>query len=75
MAILQSSQMHLSANERSWLPWLGKTGKLAMGWSCRMNRNLYPRLEQTFEGIATTRVRILQNWASAHWQHLAELAA
>jgi methyl-accepting chemotaxis protein len=74
MAILQSSQMHLSANERSWLPWLGKTGKLAMGWSCRMNRNLYPRLEQTFEGIATTRVRILQNWASAHWQHLAELA-
>ncbi|RJG13415.1 methyl-accepting chemotaxis protein [Pseudomonas cavernicola] len=74
MAILQSTRMHLTASERGWLSWLGKTGKLAMGWSCRLNRNIYPLVEQTFEGIAQTRVRILQNWTTAHWEHLAELA-
>lgn len=74
MAILQSTRMHLTASERGWLSWLGKTGKLAMGWSCRLNRSIYPLVEQTFEGIAQTRVRILQNWTTAHWEHLAELA-
>lgn len=74
MAVLQSTQMHLTASERNWLPWMGKTGKLAMGWSCRLNRRLYPQMEQIFDSIAETRVRILQHWTSAHWQHLAELA-
>ncbi len=67
--------MQLSARERAWLPWFGKTGKLAMGWSCWLNRSLYPQVEQTFEGIAQTRVKLLQDWASSQWQHLAELAA
>lgn len=75
MAVLQSHRMHLSARERSWLPWFGKTGKLAMGWSCRLNRRLYPRIERTFEGIAATRVRLLQQWTEAQWSHLQELAA
>jgi methyl-accepting chemotaxis protein len=74
MATLQSTQMHLNASERSWLPWTGKVGKFAMGWSCRLNRGIYPQVEQTFEGIAETRVRILQNWTKSHWEHLAELA-
>lgn len=74
MALLQSAQMHLSSAERSWLPWFGRTGKFAMGRSCQMNRGLYPQIEQTFEGIAQTRVHILQNWTRMQWEHLAELA-
>jgi methyl-accepting chemotaxis protein len=74
MAILHSAQMHLSSAERSWLPWFGRTGKFAMGRACRMNRDIYPQIEQTFEGIAQTRVRILQNWTQGQWEHLAELA-
>ncbi len=74
MAHLHSHTMNLSARERAWLPWFGRTGKFAMGWSCRLNRHLYPRIEQTFEGIAQTRVRLLQSWAAAHWAHLDELA-
>ena len=46
-----------------------------MGWSCWLNRGVYPAIEQVFEGVAQSRVRILQNWVSAHWDHLAELAA
>ncbi|AKN26571.1 methyl-accepting chemotaxis transducer [Stutzerimonas stutzeri] len=67
--------MQLSPSERHWLPWLGRTGKLSMGWSCWLNRGVYPAIEQVFEGVAQSRVRILQNWVSAHWDHLADLAA
>ncbi|WP_313054950.1 methyl-accepting chemotaxis protein [Pseudomonas lopnurensis] len=74
MTHLQSKQMHLSARERSWLPWFGGTGKLAMRWSCWLNRGVYPVVEQVFEGVAQSRVRILQNWVGAHWEHLADLA-
>lgn len=74
MTTLQSTRMQLSARERAWLPWLGKSGKLAMGWSCWLNREIYPQVEQTFEGIAQTRVKLLQDWATSQWQHLGELA-
>jgi methyl-accepting chemotaxis protein len=66
--------MALSPSEKCWLPWFGKTGKIAMGWSCRLNRSAYPVLEQTFEAIAETRVQLLHNWAREQWEHLAELA-
>ncbi|CAM3769620.1 Methyl-accepting chemotaxis protein PctB [Pseudomonas reidholzensis] len=66
--------MALSSSEKGWLPWLGKTGKLRMGWACRLNRSSYPVIEQTFEAIAHTRVQLLHNWAREHWEHLAELA-
>jgi hypothetical protein len=49
--------MQLSSNEKSWLPWFGKIGKFAMGWSCRLKRSAYPVIEQTFEAIADTRGR------------------
>lgn len=74
MTALQSTRMPLSARERSWLPWLGRTGKLAMSWSCWLNRDNYSQVEQTFEGIAQTRVKLLQDWAATQWQHLSELA-
>nr|WP_226930549.1 methyl-accepting chemotaxis protein [Stutzerimonas chloritidismutans] len=67
--------MHLSASERHWLPWSGPTGKLAMRWSCWLNRGVYPAVEQVFEGVAQSRVRILQSWVASHWDHLADLAA
>ncbi len=73
MSVLHSRTMNLHPSERRWLPWLGKTGKLAMGWSCWLNRAAYPLIEQTFEDIAQTRVNLLQGWARAHWEHLAEL--
>jgi len=75
MAVLKSSTMQLSAAERHWLPWFGRSGKLAMRWSCWLNRRTLPVLEQTFTSIADIRVRLLTNWAQAHWDRLADLAA
>ncbi|MBH3428103.1 methyl-accepting chemotaxis protein [Pseudomonas alkylphenolica] len=71
---LSSNYMPLSAREKRWLPWFGKTGKVTMGWSCWLNRSAYPVIEQTFEAIAQTRARLLQNWSREQWEHLAELA-
>ena len=72
--MLKSTRMDLSGQERHWLPWLGKTGKLAMRWATFINRRRYPVLEQTFEGIAATRVKILTGWATQHWAILEGLA-
>jgi methyl-accepting chemotaxis protein len=72
---LSSNFMQLSTEEKRWLPWFGKTGKLAMGWACRVNRAAYPVIEQTFEAIAETRVKLLTNWTVEQWEHLSELAA
>jgi len=71
---LKSEQMNLSAGERRWLPWFGKAGKLAMGWSCRLNRDHYPAVEKSFEGIAQTRKRILTLWTNHQWAELAALS-
>jgi methyl-accepting chemotaxis protein len=67
---LRSEQMHLSAAERSWLNWFGKTGKLKMGWACRLNRSRYPLMEQAFESIANTRIKLLQQWVKRQWAQL-----
>lgn len=72
---LRSASMQLSPAEKSWLPWFGKTGKLAMARSCRVNKGIYPVIERTFESIADTRVRLLQHWAQEYWDHLKELAS
>ncbi|MDO6452789.1 methyl-accepting chemotaxis protein [Neptunomonas phycophila] len=71
---LKSNSMQLSAKERRWLPWFGINGKLSLGWSCFVNRSMYPAVEQTFEGIAATRVKLLQNWTNNQWQHLVSTA-
>jgi methyl-accepting chemotaxis protein len=75
MASLQSHQMNLSPAEKCWLPFFGNNGKIRLGWSCYLNRTIYPVIEQIFESIATTRVKILQQWATSHWNHLADLAS
>ena len=72
--MLKSEQMSLSQVERRWLPWFGKTGKMAMRWATLLNRSRYQSVEQTFESIAQTRVRILQSWTDQQWSHLGSLA-
>ncbi|MDR3409457.1 MAG: methyl-accepting chemotaxis protein [Formivibrio sp.] len=71
---LKSDLMALSAEERGWLPWFGKTGKLAMSWATRLNRRRYPWLETAFDGIAQTRVRLLTDWTNQQWAHLEGFA-
>lgn len=66
--------MSLSAAERHWLPWTGSSGKLAMGWACRLNNNRYAQLEEIFESIASTRVRLLQQWCENQWSGLQGIA-
>ena len=72
--MLKSQHMNLTSAEHRWLPWLGKTGKLAMRWACHLNKRRYPVLEQTFEGIAGTRVRMLRGWARQQWGMLSHFA-
>jgi methyl-accepting chemotaxis protein len=74
LTMLDHPDMNLSAAERRWLPFCGKTGKLSMGWATFLNRDLGPSLEQAFEGFAHTRVRLLQQWAEDSWQQIASLA-
>ena len=74
MNTLMSDAMGLSSTEKRWLPWFGGNGALRLGWSCYLNRHLYPVIEQTFEGIAATRVQLLQQWAKTHWVQLSNMA-
>ncbi|ONF45490.1 methyl-accepting chemotaxis protein [Marinobacter lutaoensis] len=67
--------MNLTSQERRWLPFWGATGKLAMGWSCFLNRSMYATNEQVFEGIARTRRDALIAWADDKWSFLETLAA
>ncbi|WP_374486846.1 methyl-accepting chemotaxis protein [Zoogloea sp.] len=72
--MLKSQNMSLSSAEKTWLPWFGRTGKIAMGWATSRNRHRYPAIEQTFEAFAQTRMRILRTWAEQQWAHLEGLA-
>jgi len=67
---LSSHSMALSSSEKHWLPWFGRTGKFAMRYSCFLNRDRYPALENTFDNFAATRVKILTQWSEQVWQHL-----
>ncbi|WP_319534416.1 methyl-accepting chemotaxis protein [uncultured Vibrio sp.] len=62
--------MQLTPEEQRWLPWFGCTGKLAMRKACWFNRKRKASLEQTFENIANTRVKILTTWAENQWSFL-----
>ena len=72
--MLKSQNMSLSPAERAWLPWFGRTGKIAMGWATARNRHRYQAIEQTFESFAQTRVRILVTWTEQQWAHLEGLS-
>ena len=70
MQHLVSDTMQLSPAERGWLNWYGRTGKIAMGWSCWLNRSRYAVMEQAFESIANTRIKLLQQWVKRQWAQL-----
>ena len=70
---LKSPLMNLTSKEKRWLPWFGINGKIKLGWSCFVNKTTYGVVEQTFEGIAATRVKLLQMWTENHWEHLRSL--
>ncbi len=69
-----SPTMSLSRKEQHWLPWFGGTGKLAMRWSCLLNRHRHDAMAQIFGNLAANRVDILQRWASEQWAQLEALA-
>lgn len=73
--MLQSARMQLSSAERRWLAWLGRHGKLSLGWSCWINRSRYALMEQAFESIANTRIRLMHRWVESQWRHLQAVAA
>lgn len=62
--------MDLTTKEKHWLPWLGATGKLALGKACWLNKDRKIILEQTFTSTAETRVHILTSWVSTQWNFL-----
>lgn len=66
--------MKLTSKEKRWLPWFGSNGKLSLAYSCFINRSTYGSIEQAFEGISATRIRLLKLWAKNHWQHLNNLS-
>lgn len=73
--MLKSEHMKLSSSEKRWLPWFGKTGKISMRWATLINRRRYSILEQTFEGIAATRIQTLLGWANHQWVLLEGMVA
>ncbi|WP_394152210.1 methyl-accepting chemotaxis protein [Vibrio maritimus] len=66
--------MNLTSEEKRWLPWLGSTGKIAMRKACFSNRDRITELEQTFESIAQTRVKLLEAWTQNQWRFLEDAA-
>ncbi|NOH98403.1 methyl-accepting chemotaxis protein [Vibrio sp. 99-70-13A1] len=66
--------MNLTDKERGWLEWFGETGKLAMRRACFLNKGRTQELEQTFESIAQTRVKLLHNWVENQWHFLEDSA-
>ena len=71
---LQSEKMALNHEERHWLPWFGKTGKLTMRWACHCNRDRLTAMESAFNSFAQTRKELLTQWCEQQWSLLASLA-
>lgn len=71
---LRSHEMALTGPERSWLPWFGAAGKLSMGWACWINDNRYAQLEDIFDSLADTRMRLLQQWCDNQWTTLQSIS-
>ena len=72
--MLKSHQMNLSIDEKKWLPFFGKTGTMSLGLSCLLNKDTYGLVERTFEGISSTRLKILTQWAQEKWVYLSAIA-
>ncbi|UKS24483.1 methyl-accepting chemotaxis protein [Paenibacillus sp. HWE-109] len=55
--------------------WLGFRKGLPLWWSYRLNRQLKDDVAHIFEGIAQTRIGILQSWVESYWSNLDRLLA
>ncbi|MBB6733772.1 methyl-accepting chemotaxis protein [Cohnella zeiphila] len=53
--------------------WLGWKKGMPLWWSYRLNANNKKDVENIFEGIAETRMQILQDWTKETWRHLSRL--
>ncbi|WP_248929472.1 methyl-accepting chemotaxis protein [Paenibacillus hamazuiensis] len=53
--------------------WLGFKKGLPLWWSYRLNRHQKPVVEDIFEGIAQTRLDLMNSWAMEYWSHLGRL--
>ncbi|MBW7460116.1 cache domain-containing protein, partial [Paenibacillus sepulcri] len=54
--------------------WLGWRKGLPLWWSYRLNADLKEDVEDSFEGIADTRMNLLQAWTAEYWDHLDRLS-
>ncbi|GKU83126.1 methyl-accepting chemotaxis protein [Niallia sp. NCCP-28] len=54
--------------------WLDFREGLPLWWSFRLNKNRTKTIEETFEGIAKTRLDILTGWANGQWDFLEKTA-
>ncbi|WP_123042771.1 methyl-accepting chemotaxis protein [Cohnella candidum] len=53
--------------------WLGFKKGLPLWWSYRLNAQLKEDVENIFEGIAETRMQVLEDWTMDGWRHLERL--
>lgn len=67
-------RMAVDGAAQRWLPWLGKNSAATLWWPCLVNRSQVARIEKTFAGMTSTRIKIMQSWAEQHWLRLAHIA-
>ncbi|BCJ88400.1 methyl-accepting chemotaxis protein [Effusibacillus dendaii] len=54
--------------------WLDFREGLPLWWSYKLNRQIAQSVEETFEGIARTRVSLLLDWANEQWDYIENTA-
>ncbi|PKG23885.1 methyl-accepting chemotaxis protein [Niallia nealsonii] len=54
--------------------WLDFREGFPLWWSFRLNKNRTKTIEETFEGIAKTRLDVLTGWANGQWDFLEKTA-
>lgn len=54
--------------------WLDFREGFPLWWSFRLNKNRTKTIEETFEGIAKTRLDVLTEWANGQWDFLDKTA-
>jgi methyl-accepting chemotaxis protein len=54
--------------------WIGWRKGLPLWWSYQLNAGLKEDVEDSFEGIADTRMNLLQAWTVEYWDHLDRLS-
>ncbi|NBD27551.1 methyl-accepting chemotaxis protein [Paenibacillus glycinis] len=55
--------------------WLGLRKGLPLWWSYKLNKEMEDDVADIFEGIADTRMNLLQAWTTEYWDHLDRLLA